>query len=265
MTRNGISTRLTSCVLGVNTSYASDEQLPLTNRMGNKVITVLFGLGPIAEKTTDWNYLLTDGASLPRQLTDMNGEVTLSVRYSPWGKAMDISGIGNFDASYIGTLIDATTGLIYIGNGQYYDPETGRFLTRGVFPNNTNPYVPWNPTGLLLGPLGLVSLFSSRKKGKSKGRNRAVLIAILVLAMANLACCHGPSPAPTPTPEPSPSPTPTPSPVPNPNPIEPPPTPTEPPTEPPHVANGIQMNFLLLITTMQWKQIQNLQTVGMCS
>ena len=233
MTYNGLGTRMTSDALGVTTRYVSDGQLPLTIASSNKTITVLYGLGPVAEKTDEWSYVLTDGLNFSRQLTDTGGEVTLSVRYNPWGKPIETNGIGNFDASYIGTLIDATTGLIYIGNGQYYDPETGRFLTRGVFPNSTNPYVPWNPTGMLLGPLGLVSFYYSQKKGISKRRNRAVLIAILVLAMANLACCHGPSPAPAPTPEPSPSPTPTPSPVPNPNPIEPPPPPTPTPTPPP--------------------------------
>ena len=27
--------------------------------------------------------------------------------------------------------MDAATGLLYVGNGQYYDPATGRFLTHG--------------------------------------------------------------------------------------------------------------------------------------
>ncbi len=107
-----------------------------------KTTTVVYGLGPIAEQTDEWNYVLNDGVNVPRQLTSPTGEITMAVRYNPWGKPIETNGIGNFDASYIGTLIDATTGLIYIGNGQYYDPETGRFLTRGVNPNSTNPYVP---------------------------------------------------------------------------------------------------------------------------
>jgi len=58
-------------------------------------------------------------AGIPRQLADINAEVPMSERYNPWGKPIEINGTGNFDASYIGTLIDATTGLIYVGNGQY--------------------------------------------------------------------------------------------------------------------------------------------------
>ena len=56
--------------------------------------------------------------------------------------------------------MDAATGLLYVGNGQYYDPETGRFLTRDAKPNSSNPYVPWDPTGAILGPLGVAALFS---------------------------------------------------------------------------------------------------------
>ena len=166
MAYNGLGMHLTSCVLGTNTRYASDEQLPLTNRTWNKVITVLHGLGPVAEKTTDWNYVLNDGFNLPRQLTDGNGAIILSARYSPWGKMMDVSGLENFDMSYISALADFATGLIYVGNGQYFDPETGRFLTRGVNPNSPNPYVPWDPMMTILGPLGLVSANYARKRIK---------------------------------------------------------------------------------------------------
>jgi hypothetical protein len=63
-------------------------------------------------------------------MTDMDGEVTMFIRYNTWGKPIETEGIGNFEASFIGTLIDATTGLISIGNSQYYYyNETCRFLT----------------------------------------------------------------------------------------------------------------------------------------
>jgi hypothetical protein len=99
-------------------------------------------------------------------------------------------------------LIDATTGLIYIGNGQYYDPETGRFLTRGVNPNSTNPYVPWNPSGGILVPIGLASVYYSRRKKRSKAMDRLVLFVFALLMMMNLACCHTPTTTPESTTEP---------------------------------------------------------------
>ena len=36
----------------------------------------------------------------------------------------------------LGRVLDVTTGLLYVGNGQYYDPNTGRFLSRDAKPNN---------------------------------------------------------------------------------------------------------------------------------
>jgi hypothetical protein len=170
---------------------------------------VQYGLGPAAEKTDEWNYLLVDGTTTPRQLVDLQGEVTLSTRYDPWGDTLELEGTGNFSFGYLNSLLDLTTGLLYVGNGQYYDPATGRFLTRGVNPNNTNPYVPWNlsPTGAIIGPLALLAMFYRRKKGV---RGKAdpyllVLCAAFILLGVGMACrLGGGSPAPA-----NPSPTPT--------------------------------------------------------
>lgn len=199
MTYNGLGVRMTSNALGVTTQYASDGQLPLTITSTDHTATVLYGIGPVAEKTTEWNYVLSDGIGTPRQLTDTNGEVTLFVRYNPWGKPLETSGTGNFDASFIGTLIDATTGLIYVGNGQYYDPETGRFLTRNFSPNSTNPYVPWNPIGIMLGPLAVVSMYYSQKKNKKPN----IYLLLLVLLFLALACKGCPEISWTSTPQPT--------------------------------------------------------------
>ena len=83
MTYNGLGVRMTSSALGITTQYASDGQMPLAITSGGNTTTVLYGLGPIAEKTDVWNYVLNDGINLPRQLTDMDGEVTMFVRYNP--------------------------------------------------------------------------------------------------------------------------------------------------------------------------------------
>jgi hypothetical protein len=92
--------------------------------------------------------------------------------------------VENFDASYVSSLVDFSTGLMYIGNGQYYDPETGRFLTRGANPNSPNPYVPWNPLGVLLAPLALASVISSRKKVKGKKLKGIAAVSSLSLFLA---------------------------------------------------------------------------------
>src|SRR6185436_11957218 len=98
----------------------------------------------------------------------------------PWGDALETYGTGNFTYGYFGGVMDAATGLLYVGNGQYYDPATGRFLTRDAKPNNTNPYVPWNPIGAIVGPLGLLSMFYSRKRKNGKWD---ILIIIMVLGI----------------------------------------------------------------------------------
>jgi hypothetical protein len=78
--------------------------------------------------------------------------------------------------------MDAATGLLYVGDGQYYDPSTGRFLTRNAKPNQTNPYLPFDPAGAMLGPLGVLALVLGSKKKKSK---YDVLLFILVFAVAS--------------------------------------------------------------------------------
>jgi YD repeat-containing protein len=83
MTYNGLGVRMTSSALGITTHYVSDGQLPLTISSDERFATVLYGFGPTAEKTETWNYVLNDGTGVPRQLTDMDGVVTLSTWYNP--------------------------------------------------------------------------------------------------------------------------------------------------------------------------------------
>ena len=87
--------------------------------------------------------------------------------------------------------MDAATGLLYVGNGQYYDPATGRFLTRIVNPDSTNPYVPWNPIGAIVGPIGLISLLASRKKKGSKAGTFLVLLLVMMTVGMTLSACGG--------------------------------------------------------------------------
>jgi RHS repeat-associated protein len=136
-------------------------------------------LGAIGEKTTTWTFSLPDGTTTPRQLSNGSGAVTLMARYTPWGDTLELKGTGNFAFGYFGGVMDAATDLIYVGNGQYYDPETGRFLTRDAKPNNSNPYVPWDTSGAIIAPLGIVALFAGRKKKGSKVGTFLVLLLVL--------------------------------------------------------------------------------------
>ena len=73
----------------------------------------------------------------------------MSVAYTLWNPALRFGdaargdvlkyyGSGALDFGYLGGS-DENTGLIYLGSGQYYDPVTGRMLTRGT---GSNPYKP---------------------------------------------------------------------------------------------------------------------------
>jgi hypothetical protein len=60
--------------------------------------------------------------------------------------------------------------------------------------------VPWNPIGAIVGPLGLISLFYSRKKRGNKAGVFLVLLLVLGSIGMTLAAC-GPQPLPTPVPQ----------------------------------------------------------------
>ena len=123
----------------------------------------------------------------PRQLTDAQGTVTFSASYTPWGDTLQSSGTGNFTYGYLGGLMDTSTGLLYVGSGQYYDPTTGRYLSRNARPEQTNPYVPWggNPTGALFAPLAFLSLVYSRKKKRGTLDTIIILVVLgVVLGMS---------------------------------------------------------------------------------
>ena len=184
---------------GVIAHYVLDGNRPLTAESGGNTTFYLYGLGAIGEEANAWSYSLPDGTNTPRQLSDISGNITLSTRYTPWGDTLDIYGTGNFSFGYFGGVLDATTGLLYVGNGQYYDPETGRFLTRDVYPNNPNPYVPWNPIGAILGPLGLISLVASRRKKGGKANPYLLMFVMLVVLPVGvgLACSEEYTPTQT--------------------------------------------------------------------
>jgi RHS repeat-associated protein len=153
--------------------------------------TYLYGQGPIGELTDSWAYSLPDGTNTPRQLVDASGKITIASAYTPWGDTLSINGKGNLTFGYFGGIMDTATGLLYVGNGQYYDPSTGRFLNHNA-PDPTNPYVPWNTnsSGALIAPLAVLAMIYSRKKGKrSKWDNLIILLVLTMAVSMSLNAC----------------------------------------------------------------------------
>jgi hypothetical protein len=49
----------------------------------------------------------------------MSGDITLSALYTPWDDSLELHGTDNFTFGYFDGVMDAATGLLYVGNGQY--------------------------------------------------------------------------------------------------------------------------------------------------
>ncbi len=151
----------------------------------------LYARGPMAEYSNGGlSYYLTDRANLVRQVTDGDGEALFAVRYSPWGEVLWQSGADSLAWGYLGGWSDAATGLVYVGNGQYYDPATGRFLTRQGRSGSANPYLP-DLTSAILGPLSLAALFVQSRKDRRGKAGRWVAFILLTLTVVALgAACN---------------------------------------------------------------------------
>ena len=90
-------------------------------------------------------------------------------------------------------MYDDTTGLIYLGSGQYYDPATGRMLTRGA--GQSNPYKPgaFDPAGMMVAPLGLLGLVLGKKKKRGKWDSLLVLLVVGVVVGMSVSACNQPA------------------------------------------------------------------------
>ena len=79
---NGLGQRLSMDAADVIAHYVLDGNQPLTAESNGNTTFYLYGLGAIGEETNAWNFSLPDGINIPRQLSDLSGEITLSARYS---------------------------------------------------------------------------------------------------------------------------------------------------------------------------------------
>jgi len=75
------------------------------------------------------SYYLYDGQNNVRLLTDANGAITDSYRYDAFGTALSSQGTTINPYRYTGQQLDSLTGL-YDLRARYYDPTSGRFLSR---------------------------------------------------------------------------------------------------------------------------------------
>jgi len=241
MVYNGLGQRVSliawTAVLSLTTHYVLDplyEARPLAATAAGQTTFYVHGHGPLAELTGEWTYYLTDGNRTVRQLSDADGSITLARSYTPWGELLEQHGGGDLTWGYFGGLLDAATGLIYVGGGQYYDPETGRFLS--PIGGGRNPYVPaspGDPLGAMMGAVALVALLARRRRKDERDGWLLGLVLVLVVGVSvGLTACGPVTPTPTPPPEEeTPQPPSIPS-KPSPEPTKPKPKPTSTKTSP---------------------------------
>ena len=77
-----------------------------------------------------------DGAGSVRQLTNTAGVVTDEYEYDAFGNSFTKTGTTPNNYLYRGELFDSDLGLYYL-RARYYNPSTGRFLSRDPYDGNT--------------------------------------------------------------------------------------------------------------------------------
>jgi RHS repeat-associated protein len=153
---------------GVTTTYTWDVSAGLPVVLQDGANTYLYGLGGSLVSQTNGTgvqtYLLSDGLGSTRALTDASGSVTATYDYDAFGALRASTGTGATEYRFTGQQEDTALGYQYL-RARYYDPTTGRFISKDPFPGlaaapaTLHPYVyslnnPTNltdPTGLFPG------------------------------------------------------------------------------------------------------------------
>jgi RHS repeat-associated protein len=134
----GDGTRLAQTVNGVQTRYTVDVSGPLPHVLeewrGASVTRYLYAVGMIAsEQDGVWQYQHGDARGSVRQTTDATGLVKSATDYDPFGVVIRSAGEASGSFGYAHEQQDAASGLTFL-RARYYDPTTGRFLTRDTYP-----------------------------------------------------------------------------------------------------------------------------------
>nr|WP_280525615.1 RHS repeat-associated core domain-containing protein [Kroppenstedtia eburnea] len=105
-------------------------------------------------------------------LTDSTGAVVASYEYDAFGNLLKETGTVENPYRYAGYLYDEVTGLYYL-QSRYYNPETGRFLTRDSFEGFENEPLSLNRY-TYSAPSGNFDLVFQQGGGRMVGRLRSL-------------------------------------------------------------------------------------------
>ncbi len=135
---SGDGVRRSQTANGVETRYTVDVAtgLPqvLQETRGSNTTRYLYGLDQLATQDSGtWAYHHPDGLGSVRQMSDASGQVLMARSYTPFGAVKSQAGTANGSFGYAGEQQDAASDLTFL-RARYYDPSTGRFLTRDPYP-----------------------------------------------------------------------------------------------------------------------------------
>jgi len=130
---DGLGNRYQQSIDSVTTTYSLDIAADLTQVFGDGTNSYLYGLGRIGEAGAGgWLYPLSDALGSTRQLTNSSGDSTLSQSFESFAALLKTYGDGSSDFGFTGEQ-DEIAGLVFL-RARYYDPGTGRFITKDTFP-----------------------------------------------------------------------------------------------------------------------------------
>ena len=158
---NGLNDRLQETVNGSTTTFTMDLNTGLTQALSDGTYTYTYGLGRIAQYDTTAEYFLGDALGSVRQLTDPNGNLTLSKAYDPYGTVAQSAGAGQSSDGYTSAYQDGATQVVYL-RARHNAPDMGLFISRDVWQGsevapisynhwlyaNANPIMLTDPAGL---------------------------------------------------------------------------------------------------------------------
>jgi RHS repeat-associated protein len=133
---NGLNDRLQETVNGQTTTFTMDLNTGFTQVLSDGTNTYIYGNERIAQVNTGMEYFLGDALESVRQLTNTNGNITLTKSYAPYGEVMASAGSGTSVFAFTSEQVDAS-GLTYL-RARYYAGSMGRFLTRDTWDGEEN-------------------------------------------------------------------------------------------------------------------------------
>ncbi len=152
---DGLGNRLYKTVGSTTTRFVNDVAGPLTNVLAetNSSNTIqkyyLYGVGMLSQggsSSSSRQYLITDGQGNVRFLTDSSGNKVRSYSYDPFGNLLATNGTQDGIYRFSGEQNDTESALYFL-RARYYDPQTGRFISRDPIKGTMmdsrtqNPYV----------------------------------------------------------------------------------------------------------------------------